>query len=724
MAYGLCYKLPFKDLKDQDYTVEIEKNGYTGVVTELTGSDTPFTISIDDEDFLYTPLRFSTAKIGIVGSDYLQDLFSTQYQMFRVTLLKGSEPVWCGFIKPENYSQDYVLSLFSYEVECVSAMSVMENLDYKQVREGEMGLISLWDILKNIITRSQARFRNVYVPHVYAKDEAAYEAGDNVLAEMTISEQNFFDENGKAMTCKDVLEAVCYFLNWTCVDWQGSLYFIDIDHTGDYYKYISDLSSFEMADINSATVQDEGFNGDGHTLDILGGYNKVTVKDSNYPAGDLLQQYNFDSLKILKGPDDYTTQPDTPRPVIDKDKPWQYARAILYYPDDKQNWIVKQFTKDGQDIPKDYDLKEHINEIQGALPAKVCMYENKTDVIGKDPYTITTYSYDSVFLIRQRHTDQSNSIFTKDVPLITIKSAPFLFKDGCIGISGSIKPIYNNYFMPWNNVEDMVDPDFSNFYLNKVSFPIRISVKMDGMYYYGSDRTATKNWVNEEHILDWGTDGTDDRKVNSYLNLYNMAQLSLNVDGLSGFAITPFTDRALYGRLEFTLYAPNIPAYFKQGHEGKYPVPFGLSLKDLNIKYYKRLTDDGTKNSDSDRVYENVINENYINELDEIEFKVSSYNNDGSCYSKVLFDNDYLQDNLYNVLTINKRPEELLITRIINRYDHTSIKLTQEINFTGHIQPFTRMKDEYAPMAGKTFIPTGGEIDVAARRYKCIMIEL
>lgn len=724
--YGLLYRLPFKDLKNRDYTVEIEKDGYMGNVTDLAGSDSPFSISIDDEDFLYTPTRFSTAKIGIVGSDYLQELFSTQYQLFRVTLLKDSDVVWCGFIKPENYSQDYVLTLFSYEVECVSAMSVMENLDYRQIKSGEMSLVSLWDILKNIISRAQARYRNVYIPHVYARDADAYKADSNILAEMTVSEQNFFDEDGKAMTCKDVLEAVCYFLNWTCVDWQGSLYFVDIDHTGEYYKYTPDLSSYEKVSINSVTVQDEGFNGEGHTLDILGGYNKVTVKDSNYPIEDLLQQYNFDSLEIIKGPDDYTTQPQIEGPVIpDKNKPWQYARVILYYPDKKQPWDIKQFTKNGENLPPNYDLKEHINEIQGALPAKVCTYEyNKDAGPGPDPYTITTYKYDNVFLIRQRYSDQPDSVFGSNIPLMTIKSAPFLFKNGCIGINGSLKPIYNNYLAPWNNVENMVDPEYSNFYLNKVSFPFKISVKMDGMFYNSISRDDKALWTDKETILDWGTLGTDDYKINSYLGLYNMARLSLNADGLTGYAIRPYPGRTLYGSMEITIYAPNIPALFKKGNEGKYPVPYGLSLKDLEVKYYKVLTESGDENNNKDRIYENVVNKDYINELDQIEFKISSYNNDGSCYSKVLLNRDYLTDNLYNALTTNKRPEELLITRIINRYNHTSVKLTQEINYTGHIQPFTRLKDLYSPMLGKTFIPTGGEIDVAARRYKCVMIEL
>lgn len=717
MAYGLCYKLPFKDLKDQDYTVEIEKNGYTGVVTELTGSDTPFTISIDDEDFLYTPLRFSTAKIGIVGSDYLQDLFSTQYQMFRVTLLKDSEPVWCGFIKPENYSQDYVLSLFSYEVECVSAMSVMENLDYKQVRDGEMGLISLWDILKNIITRSQARFRNVYVPHVYAKDEAAYEAGDNVLAEMTISEQNFFDENGKAMTCKDVLEAVCYFLNWTCVDWQGSLYFIDIDHTGDYYKYISDLSSFEMADINSATVQDEGFNGDGHTLDILGGYNKVTVKCSNYPIESLFKEINYNSLDLFTR--------DGAWDVRENNDP-NTAESVMIYkysPYDIPGWKLYNFTNNGyilkdlEALKSQIDPKDNTTKAIGALPAKIQGYKKQQDPKDHTDITYTsTFNYDNVIWVRTRNTDPIGWPFDIDALLVR-RGAPFLFSDGYLVLTGGILPVFQDHVYPFENTKELISAEKDKGY----RFSIKAVISIGDYILEPNEAGTFFKWVKKgtEKIgeITVFTEYSTDTKVNSFLNIANTSPVLMLSS--SGFTIFP-PETPVYGEPAIMLYG-----YIHCDGNYKAGDPYGFIIKDLKISFLKKKSEVPTENTNDDRIYENVINSDYINKLKDITFKITSnHPEDGAMYSKVLYDGEYLQDNLYNVLTINKRPEELLITRIINRYDHTSIKLTQEINFTGHIQPFTRMKDEYAPMAGKTFIPTGGEIDVAARRYKCIMIEL
>ena len=104
--YGLIYTIPFAAQDDTPCTVQIEKEGHTGSSTELVAGETPFTVEIGGEEFLYTPTRFSTAKLCVVGSDYLQELFSTQYRQYRVLFEYGSNVVWRGFIKPEMYTQD------------------------------------------------------------------------------------------------------------------------------------------------------------------------------------------------------------------------------------------------------------------------------------------------------------------------------------------------------------------------------------------------------------------------------------------------------------------------------------------------------------------------------------------------------------------------------------------------------------------------------------------
>ena len=68
--YGTIYTLPFKSRKEVSYLIEIQKENYEGKSTELVGSgNSPFSVIIEDEDFLYAPTRFSSASIRIVGGE-------------------------------------------------------------------------------------------------------------------------------------------------------------------------------------------------------------------------------------------------------------------------------------------------------------------------------------------------------------------------------------------------------------------------------------------------------------------------------------------------------------------------------------------------------------------------------------------------------------------------------------------------------------------------------
>ena len=96
MAYGLKYTIPFANVDNIPCVVNIEQKDYAGTSTELQAGANPFVVTTDDDDFVYTPKRFSTAKINIVGSDYLRDLYSTLYQEYRVTFYRNKSLVSFG----------------------------------------------------------------------------------------------------------------------------------------------------------------------------------------------------------------------------------------------------------------------------------------------------------------------------------------------------------------------------------------------------------------------------------------------------------------------------------------------------------------------------------------------------------------------------------------------------------------------------------------------------
>lgn len=691
MSYRLIYTVPFAALDNIPCVVEIEKDGYEGESAELTPGVTPFTIDINSEDFLYTPTRFSTAKLQIVGSDYLQSLFSTAYREYRVTLIKDGAIIWCGFIKPELYTQDYTSEKFILEIECISAMSVLEFIDY--TIEGEnKDFVSLWRLLQRCVSTATGRYTSVYIPHVYASSKTAYTTGENVLANMTLSEQDFFDEDDKPMKLKEVLEEVCKFLNWTCVDWKGSLYFVDVDHSGTYYKYNVMMTSKADAQINELLVQDIGFAGGNHSLDILPGFNKVTVKCSNYPVGVLLPDEDYDELKELIAVDDE---------LSDHTK---VCHSVYLKPD---SWNCLMF-KD-KTILHNEDLESHKSDIpslDGVSLMKYCIYEQEKNKNGEWIPKISDYNFNNVLRVRYPSSDNPVNFKVGLYKVMTFKGASATYSDGAIAIDGEIKIIEDTKLTPWDN-------SLAGTGLEDIACQIRIGNK----YYGNTNGHVSKgfSWSEDSMTFMYLLDNWNNAGGKDWVSIPNGKTLSMPYTGLKGIIIP--TDVSLSGEFEFTLISTN-----KKAALGGNRVGSGMLIQNFSVKYQKKDSLSQSDN-DSDRTYENVLNESYINELDEIEFKISSYNNDGACYSKVMLGDDYLKDNLYNcILDDTIRPEEMMITRCVNHYSATRIKLTQEIKERADLSPITRLSDTF--LVGKKFINAGGTIDCKMNRFECIMIEV
>lgn len=685
MSYGLIYKIPFAALRGEACMIEIELEGYTGAATELTAADSPFTVEIDDEEFLYTPTRFSNATIRVVGSDYLQSLFSTAYQQYRVTFKRNGTIIWCGFIKPEVYTQDYCSDKFELELECMSAMSTLEYINYQAEKE-ERQFVSLWSLLQKCIRSANGQYNAVYLPHVYASSAAHYNAGENVLEKMTISEQNFFDEDDEAMSLKEILEEICKLLNWTCCDWHGELYFVDMDHSGKYHRHDGNLSgkTGETTD-TLLNVQTVGFAGTGHALDMLPGYNKATVRVSNYPISTSIPEEKFEELEELNTFDNET------------DDHKKACRRVFLLP---ENWNTMLFNN-GTIMSKD-DLianKEAIVSYEGAIPMRYCTYNQHKDENGKFVPDITDYSFNNVIQIRYPK-DKYVPGIKGQCKVMTIKGASAVYSDGAFCISGSLKTIVNEDLIPWGNSSSATYPYAQ----------LRI-----GNMYYGSLRpdAGQKSYWAPDPELSFALHSAEGNRDESadYVSFENQKTLSMPYKGLNGIII-PIENQVFAGEFEFTLLSGVNMQRIN-----------GYLIKDFKLIYQKK---DGLANdldNTSDRYYENVVNESYINELDEIEFKISSYNNDGACYSKVMLGDKYLESNLYaSVAEELIRPEELLIRRIVNRYDVPRIKLTQTIQETSELTPITRLSDNF--MVNKIFINAGGSIDYKMGQFRCVMIEI
>lgn len=697
MSYGLIYTVPFSSSLGKSYVVEIEKENYSGESVEIVADESPFVVNCEGDDFIYTPIRTSTASLKIFGSDYLQELYSTEYRQYRVILKEladnSNKILWSGFVKPEVYTQEYGDEDFTLSIECVSAIEVLDKIDYENENRN---FVSLWDLVKYCISESRGIYEYIYMPFVYLRSKDESSTHINILSYLKVSAQNFFDEDDAPMTCKEILEEICKVMNWTLVDFGGSLYFIDPDNlNGKYLRAVSGSETWEKVSIEYKNVQDIGYDGENHTLDILGGYNKVTIKCSNYPVGDALPDLSFDEMEKIA---EFTNNAGSNQKAF-----YRVRRGTKFETDAYiRNSGNGALTSIGIEDEKKLDFSSGLpSGLVGCIPLQEDIYE--VDSNGNP--LIADYEFTNYMNIPTE--SNGEIIYLKDntTRLIGIKGATSSYADGAFNINFNV--VFGAYI-------DRISLSSYDFH-----FQLRIGNK----YYHGKsdgsfrwdENSGTDSEYDNNLEIKWGDGTTDINIVDKTLSLNSSRKLGDGLNGVKGYICKIPDGEVLSGDLELKIFGPCI----KWNYNGQ-EISFPIKLSDMEFTFNK-YEDSENEESDSDRIYENVINESYVNELDEIELKISTYNKDGACFSKLVIENKYLEDNLYCLL-VNKnvRLEELLIQRIVSYYKKPHIKLTQQLCYEV-INPAGKLTDDSQP--DKSFMYVGGEIDYQQDTMSVIMIE-
>ena len=665
---GLRYRIPFKDYKNNSYVVEVHRKDYEGVVTELTGAVSCFVVSGTDEDFIYTPIRTSTATIRVIDSDLLLDLYSINNQYAPVRLYKNGVLEWTGYIKPEQFTQPYVPTPQDISVECVSAVATLEHIEYKV--QTDTGYINVFDLIKYIVSSAKGGYKGVYIPHVYGSTSAM---NTNVLEEIVLCEENFTSEE---MTLLEVLENLCKFLNWTLFDIGGYLYFVDPDWDGTYRVYDEAMSAFQTTTSNSVLIQDVGFNGsDSNVLDVEPGYNKARVISKNNVFDVVIKEEPFDILEVIQEWEYNEGDFENARRAVRRFKKPMFWE-MFYYDHNLSPLTLEQIK--GLDINTD---------VVGCVELSENGYRVK-EVDGEWVPNETEYDWEDLLKIRLDRNSIILNAGDNRYKAFTVRGVNSVWKDGAFGVSMEIK---------YTTGAEMVDTA-QTLVATWLYFMMRIGDK----YWNG------ESWVDEYSLF---RIYYNVNTASGFQSIGSNKTADMPYRGLNGHVIELPSDEVLKGDLEFTMFINN-PASGDLS---------GYFVKDFKLNYAKKdgVNDEG---ENGDRIYENVVNEDYMSDCDDIEFGIGSYNADGATYSKALLNDNFLTNNLYcDIVKENIRPEELMIRRIVNRYSVTKIKLTEAIQMTDVVTPLSILTERTQP--GKTFRMTSGEWDYEQNRITIQMQE-
>ena len=209
-------------------------------------------------------------------------------------------------------------------------------------------------------------------------------------------------------------------------------------------------------------------------------------------------------------------------------------------------------------------------------------------------------------------------------------------------------------------------------------------------------------------------------KDNQFINTVNW-RIGTNE---KGYLISLPDEGVISGLPILTIYKPFDPNYHssKSGdNKGQYYKHSCVFLKDFQIK---AIVGDPTYSNvnDTDTIYTNVINTGFVNELDEIKFKICTWDNKKPNYSAVAYkDGSSLKylDKTYNIACKSGesgwngstgsgfRQEEHFIYRLVNQYSTPSIKLT--LNLRNDNKVYGLYND--TTLTGKDFIVDSINID-------------
>lgn len=188
-----------------------------------------------------------------------------------------------------------------------------------------------------------------------------------------------------------------------------------------------------------------------------------------------------------------------------------------------------------------------------------------------------------------------------------------------------------------------------------------------------------------------------DKVFDTEKSLTNTVSWRFNLaDSEDGVAIK-MPDNVLFGGLTFQLFTPNHLGVFPMYRtDGGCHVCTAFHISDLKLKY---TTSDSVKNIfenetyDPDVLYTNVIDDNYVTELDDIKLKINTYYNKASSYSYVINNNNFIEKILNTTTNKKQKAEEHLIEKYVTHYSSPKFQYENSL-INKDISPFSIIHEE------------------------------
>jgi len=759
----------FKGYNDISYQVSIVKNINDETKEVIMAGDDPFVVEYNTSSTLFDGVRTSIATIKIVSDTYLEDVLPSTARETRVTLTSiDSSNIarveWEGYLTPKIYNQGYTNEYEIIELEAADCLSSTQYVPYES--DTARGIKSFKDIIVNIL--SPTNIKNFYWPTVRRIDNL-YVYPDDLF----ISEANFFSsDTDEAWECYEVLDEICKYLGFTVIQYRNSIYFMDYTYLkeNDALPFITyeKSNNFQRGNITYIgglnQITQEDMMGSGQNVSFEPIYNKFVVKDSFYTSEDFITNIFEDSALVNRGGDFFSSfQIDVP-PRRDPSNPDSHRLPNSPTYPNGSSWFQQKYSNDADDTKyiywhRLYDHKDfesvyrdfNLNEVKphedllnnpdttrNYIGGTICDFGRvRKEYFNEDTYQTIVQNkvdWERYLLIHQHRTGPGWSGWNPNAT-INDKMIIFRLKPGsrgkCMLSDNSYLIINYKLLFTKYRFRNYINPDW-NQKIGKMSSwvsgtigetPGNLSFKLGigGKYWNGT------SWVNEQSIFKIMCTRSDEEYAYfmKEKEVLNNVSWELEIDE-EGYKI-PLTGIDTAGEIDFAIYLPNLQLL--TDFDGLHDFTYNnyCWVKDFSIKTANAGQDKEVE--ETDVVYENVVNELNVNEMSDIELKITTgADNQKPSYSNVIYydvanDRNTLLSTMEDVILQQEMtPEENIITRYHKQYSTQTKRLsyTLPIDFT----PLQAYKGMDFENKSAKYVQLGGELNYKMGRQIIDLIEL
>lgn len=222
MSMNIKYKGGFKSISGVLYEINILVDGYVGSETNIAFTNEPLNIEWPDAD-KFEAVRSSNATVNLYSDSDRQfiDLYTVKPGSIRMDVYRTGILYWSGTLDPELYEEPY-----AYKTDYGVKLTFADFAILDRNKWTATGFITLRAAITMILASSGINYTEIE-EHI-STQHSTYNTED-LLDTLSINTNNFFDEDGEALSLRDSLEGILKPFGLTLVQKSGKVIIYDLN---------------------------------------------------------------------------------------------------------------------------------------------------------------------------------------------------------------------------------------------------------------------------------------------------------------------------------------------------------------------------------------------------------------------------------------------------------------------------------------------------------------